>query len=347
VGAFCTINVSFTPSAVGTATGTLTINDDAGTQTVSLSGRGTGPILMSPSELNFGSVPVGTTSAPQTATVSNGGGVTVTISSIGASSGYSISSTTCGSTLAGGANCTVSVVFSPTAAGSDDGTLSVAYTGALGSPATTALSGNGGVPASVSPTSLNFGNVLTGTTSSPQSVTLTNGSTAISITSIAASAGFAISSSTCGSSLGAGASCTVGVTFTPTVGGTTTGTLTFTDGASNSPQTVGLTGSGITTATASPASLSFGTVRVGHSSAAKTVTLTNNGSIRLSISIIAASASYTITANTCGSGVNGGASCTVSVTFTPAVKGTITGTLAFTDSAANSPQTVSLTGAGK
>jgi hypothetical protein len=292
-------------------------------------------------------VAVGTTSAPQTATVSNGGSVTVTLSSIGASSGYSISSTTCGSTLAGGANCTVSVVFSPTAAGSDDGTLSVAYTGALGSAATAALSGNGGVPASVSPTSLNFGNVVAGTTSSPQSVTLTNGSTPISITNIAASAGFAISSSTCGASLGAGASCTVGVTFTPTVGGTTNGTLTFTDGASNSPQTVGLTGSGITTATASPAALTFDTVRVGRSSAAKTVTLTNNGSIRLSISIIAASASYTITANTCGSSVNGGASCTVNVTFTPAVKGTITGTLTFTDSAANSPQTVSLTGAGK
>ena len=124
-------------------------------------------------------------------------------------------------------------------------------------------------------------------------------------------------------------------------------TLTFTDGASNSPQTVSLTGNGITTATASPASLSFGTIKVGHSSSAKTVTLTNNGSIPLSISSIAASASYTITANTCGSSVNGGVSCTVSVTFTPAVKGTITGTLTFTDSAANSPQTVSLAGAGK
>ncbi len=347
-GAFCTINVSFSPSAVGTATGTLTINDNAGTQTVSLSGRGTGPVQISPNELNFGSVPVGTTSAPQTTTVSNGGSAIVTITGITASSGYSISGTTCGSTLAGGSNCTVSVVFSPTTAGSDDGSLSVAFTGAVGSPASAALSGSGGLPASVSPTSLNFGNVVAGTTSGPQSVTLTNGSTAISISSITASAGFAVSSTTCGSSLGSGASCSVSVTFTPTAGGTTNGTLTFTDSAANSPQIVSLTGIGITNATVSPTSLSFGTVRAGHPSSPKTVTLTNKGSIALSISSIATnSSSYVITANTCGSGIAGNASCTVSITFTPAVKGTINATLTFTDSAANGPQTVSLTGAGR
>ncbi|HEV2200969.1 MAG TPA: choice-of-anchor D domain-containing protein [Bryobacteraceae bacterium] len=344
-GAFCTVNVSFTPSTIGTATGTLTINDAAGTQTVSLSGRGSGPIQISPTELDFGSVAVGATSAPQAATVSNGGSVTVSIASIGASSGYSISSTTCGSTLAGGANCMVGVVFSPTAAGSDDGALSVAYTGALGSPATTALSGNGGVPASVSPASLNFGNVLAGTTSSPQSVTLANGSTAISIAGIAASAGFAISSSTCGSSLNGGASCTVNVTFSPTAIGPINGTLTFTDSALNSPQVVSLTGSGFTTASASPTSLSFGAIKAGHTSAPKTVTLTNSGGVAFgSVSATVSGTGFKISNDTCTGVLS---SCSVSVTFTPAAKGTFNGTLTFADSASNSPQVVSLSGAGK
>ncbi|HYM10711.1 MAG TPA: choice-of-anchor D domain-containing protein, partial [Bryobacterales bacterium] len=147
--------------------------------------------------------------------------------------------------------------------------------------------------------------------------------------------------------IGSGASCTVGVTFSPATGGVINGTLTFTDSAANSPQTVSLTGTGSTVATASPTSLSFGQVRVGHASSAKTVTLTNTGGASLTFSSITASASYSISSNTCGASLAAGANCTVGVTFTPAVKGTINGTLKFVDSALNSPQTVSLAGAGK
>jgi hypothetical protein len=108
----------------------------------------------------------------------------------------------------------------------------------------------------VSPASLSFGTQIVGTTSAPQTVTLTNNGTAavlISITSpiavsggspAAANADFAIASNTCGSSVAAGAQCTVGVTFKPSVAAAETATLVFTDSDGTSPQNVALSGTG-------------------------------------------------------------------------------------------------------
>lgn len=80
-------------------------------------------------------------------------------------------------------------------------------------------------------------------TSSARTVTVSNRqSVALNISGIGVSAGFAIASNTCGTSLGAGANCTVAVTFSPAASGAVSGTLTFTDDAPNSPQTVNLTG---------------------------------------------------------------------------------------------------------
>jgi hypothetical protein len=97
---------------------------------------------------------------------------------------------------------------------------------------------------SLSPTSLTFGAQAVKTTSAPQSVTLSNtGNAALSITSIVASGDFA-QSNTCGSSVAASASCSISVTFTPSTTGQRTGTITISDNASNSPQSVGLSGTG-------------------------------------------------------------------------------------------------------
>ncbi|HTZ83098.1 MAG TPA: Ig-like domain-containing protein [Candidatus Acidoferrales bacterium] len=95
----------------------------------------------------------------------------------------------------------------------------------------------------------------------------------------------------------------------------------------------------------SPTSLSFGSVAVGTSSAAKRITLTNSGSAVLTITSIIASASYTET-NTCGHSVPAKKSCVISVSFAPTVTGTNSGTITITDNAGNSPQTASLTGTG-
>ncbi len=97
----------------------------------------------------------------------------------------------------------------------------------------------------LSTSTLNLGTVTVGTTSSARSVTVTNRqNVALSFTSIVVSAGFNVASNTCGASIAAGASCSVSVTFSPTVAGATSGTLTITDSAPNSPQTVSLTGTG-------------------------------------------------------------------------------------------------------
>jgi len=306
-------------------------------------------IGFAPPALTF-SQNVGTTSAPQTLTISNFGGSPLSVNNVSANGGFA-ETNNCPGVLQGGSKCTVSVTFTPAASGTVNGTVAVtdnSYN--LGGSQAVPLTGTGTIPggsATVSPTTLNFGTVAVGSTSSPQTVTLTNGPGAsLTFSNIATSTGFAISSNTCGTGIAAGASCTVGVTFSPTGGGTVNGTLTFSDSASNSPQTVSLSGTGSTLATLSTTSVNFGPTKIGQTTSTMTVTLTNSGGASLFFTSFSVSAGFAIASNTCGTNLAPGASCTVAVTFTPAAKGKLTGTLIFNDSAVNSPQTVSLTGAG-
>ena len=106
--------------------------------------------------------------------------------------------------------------------------------------------GSGGGTVTLSPTSLNFGNQSVGVPSSPQTVTLTNNqSVSLAITSVTTSGDYS-QTNTCGTSLGANASCTISVTFNPTTTGTRTGTLTVNDNGPGNPQTASLTGVGVT-----------------------------------------------------------------------------------------------------
>ena len=348
-GASCAVSVTFTPAALGSASGLLSITDTAGTQTVNLSGNGTGPFTLSPNGLEFNSQAIGTTSAPQTVTAANQGTVSVSISNIAISgAGFAIAGNTCGASLAVGSSCAVSVTFAPTVTGDANGALTFTDS-AIGSPQSVSLQGNGTGAVTVSPGSLNFGSVTYGTTSAAQTVSFTNlQSVPVNFSSIAASANFTVASNTCGASVAAGAKCAVGVTFSPNAVGTFAGALTFTDNAPNSPQVVNLAGTGSgTPVTVSPSSLSFGNVGVGKTSSAKTVTLTNHQNVALNFTSIAASAGFSVSSNTCGASIAAGANCTAGVKFSPTAKGTINGALTFSDNAANSPQQVSLTGSGK
>jgi hypothetical protein len=97
----------------------------------------------------------------------------------------------------------------------------------------------------VSPTSMNFGQKVVGQTSSPQSVSLTNtGESELTFSDISISGHFSITVNYCENGVKPQTHCNVYVTFTPQAIGTETGTLTFVDNASNSPQTVSLTGTG-------------------------------------------------------------------------------------------------------
>lgn len=250
-GANCAIVITFTPTAAGTRTGTLTITDNAtgSPQAVALNGTGvaaTPTATLSPTSLTFASQTTGTTSTAQAVKLTNSGQAALTLSSIAASGDFA-ETNNCGTSVAAGANCTISVTFTPSVVGTRTGALMISDN-ASGSPQTASLSGTGAgvtAPAVVlSPTSLTFASLTDGTTSAAQAVTLTNsGTAALSITSVTASGDFA-ETNTCGSSVAAGANCTISVTFTPTAAGTPTGTLTITDNAGSSPQTVTLSGGG-------------------------------------------------------------------------------------------------------
>src|SRR5437879_2289138 len=238
-GASCTVNVTFTPTATGARSGTLSVADNAAgsPQTASLSGAGTAPgVSLSPTSVSFGNQQVNTTSAAQTVTLTNNGSSALTIASIsvtGTNSGDFAQTNNCPlspSTLAASASCTVNVTFTPTATGTRSGTLSVADN-AAGSPQTASLSGAGTAPGvSLSPTSVSFGNQQVNTTSAAQAVTLTNNcSSALTITSLSITSAPTRRSSDLNncplspSTLAASASCTVNVTFTPTATGTRSG----------------------------------------------------------------------------------------------------------------------------
>lgn len=201
----------------------------------------------------------------------------------------------------------------------------------------------------LSPLKLTFADQATGTTSASATVTLTNsGSAPLAITGIGASGDFA-QTNTCGTALAAGgASCVISVTFTPTATGTRTGAVTITDDAAGSPQTLALTGNGITPAPAvslSSSRLTFADQTFETASAAQTLTLTNSGSATLSITGIAATGDFAQT-NACGASLAVGASCSIDVAFTPTATGSRTGNVTITDNATGSPHQVTLSGNG-
>ena len=198
----------------------------------------------------------------------------------------------------------------------------------------------------LSPTSLTFSSAV-GTTSAAQSVTVTDsGTAALTFSSFTPSSSVFSQTNNCGTGIVAGGTCTINVTFTPTASGTVSGTLSITDNASGSPQTVTLTGTGVVaTVSVSPSSLTFSSQTQGTPSASQPVTLTNNGNAALAITSVAVTGDFSQT-NNCGTNVSAGGSCTINVTFTPTAAGTRIGTLTITDNASGSPQTVSLTGTG-
>jgi hypothetical protein len=136
----------------------------------------------------------------------------------------------------GGKGGHVTCIFTFT--GTFSGTLTV-------NGATQAINGSTYQRVTLSTSSLSFGAVIVGTTSSARTVTLTNRqNVALAMSNIAASAGFVVATSTCGASVAAAASCTVAVTCSPTAAGPVMGALTFTDDAATSPQVVSLSGTG-------------------------------------------------------------------------------------------------------
>ncbi len=307
---------------------------------------------LSPSTVAFASTIVGTSRGPTILVLANGSAGPLTISSISATGNFS-ETTNCPlapKRLAPNGTCKIGVTFSPTILGPQTGVLSV--TDNVGtSPQTTQLSGTGAAAVTLTPATLAFGNHFANTTSAAKTITLVNNQTVpLTITGISTSGDFA-ANSTCPvapNSLAAKSSCAISVTFTPTALGARTGSLTVNDNAADTQQTAQLSGTGINPATLTPAALVFGGQNVATASAAKIITLKNVQGGPLTIFGIATSGDFARVSSCPVSPqtLAAGASCSISITFTPSAPGLRTGALTVSDSASFNTESASLTGTG-
>jgi hypothetical protein len=249
-GVGCTVGIAFTPTASGTRNGTFSMTDDAGTQTASLNGVGTSPATdaLSPLALTFGTQQIDTASQTQQITLSNTGDLPLTLIAGQITSGDFTVVNSCGNSLNPHSTCSMNVAFAPKNVGPLSGVLSVSDQYRT---QTVALNGIGIAPPGVSLAPFStvvFAPTGVGLQSASQTVTLTNNVGApLSIQGISLKGNFVIlpNSSTCGATVAAYTACVLQVAFAPNVGGPGSGSLTVTDSASNSPQTLQLTGTGV------------------------------------------------------------------------------------------------------
>jgi hypothetical protein len=248
-GASCSIGVVYKPTQLYWEYATLNVNDSAlgSPQTVSLSGYGIqSSITLSPTQLAFPTLLVGTASQPQTVSVRARGNVYVNISSISTSWPPFSQTNNCPPSMSPGRTCEIQVTFTPNQKGVATGTLYV-YDDAPGSPQTASLSGTGTI-VKLSASSVNFGNQPVGTTSPGAPVKLTNvGTVTLNISGInftGNNPGDFAQTNNCGGSVPAGGNCTITVTFTPQATGSRSATMNINDDGGGSPQTVALSGTG-------------------------------------------------------------------------------------------------------
>jgi hypothetical protein len=211
------------------------------------------------------------------------------------------------------------------------------------------------LPVGLAPTSLAFGNQNVASTSASQTVTLTNGSAVnLDIANVGFTGAdppdFAIPASNCIPAVPSHGTCTITITFAPTAAGARSAVLTVTDDASTSPQSINVTGTGVSTAavTLSAPSLTFTSQAVATTSAPQTVTLTNSGAGSLSITSIISTGANSgdfLESDNCPTSLAGSAVCTISVRFSPTAINTRNASVTITDGASNSPQSITLTGA--
>jgi hypothetical protein len=317
-------------------------------------------VILSPASSDFGSIGTGSPSPTQTFTLTNETANTVTVSSVsftGTNASDFSETDTCSSPVSSGGTCTISVIFTPGATGERTASLTVTDD-AGNSPQTSTLTGTGVAAPIVQLSSalISFGNQTTGTTSSSQTVTVTNNGSA-SLTSIVISVAGTNSSefgetTTCGSTLAQAASCSISVTFSPATAGGKTASVQIADNAADSPEAISLVGTGVAPAPVMSLSLgtiAFGNQSIGASSNSQSITITNSGNVLLtgiSISITGANASDFSKTTTCGSSLAAAASCTITVTFAPASTGAKSASISIAGNASNSPQSASLSGTG-
>jgi trimeric autotransporter adhesin len=328
-----------------------------------------------PSSVNFGDVVVSRQSPDSTITITSTGTAPYVISALRDSSctgppicstGAFVCSTTCleATPYSAPSSCTITASFAPTALGSQTKTLALCDN-AVGSPRTITFTGNGVTPSAVdismSPASYYFGEVLVGAQSASRNFTVSNaGTTQVYLGTVQVTGDFSLIGNTCGPTLEAGASCGADVVFVPTAAGIVSGTVAVT--GSNAPlaaaakarakvavtspttNTVSATlqGSGIQFGDLRlPSSISFGTSVLHGSVARQFVTINNSGNGVLTLGTISVAGPFTLV-NGCGATLEPGASCALTLEFTPGSLGSFNGTLTVISNAPGGSRTIAL-----
>ncbi|QKE85213.1 choice-of-anchor D domain-containing protein [Arthrobacter sp. NEB 688] len=302
--------------------------------------------------LAFGDHDLGTTTE-RTATLENVGTGALALGVVRVTgpqaAAFILGAGTCaGSSLPGDGTCTQTVRWTPTTAG--DATATLEVLGADGTVlARTGLSGHGIEPptparATVSPTTLTFAGQRVTTTSTAQVVGIRNtGGAPLTVTSLglsgAAAADYTATMDPGCASVVAGASCSVRVTFSPSVTGTRAATLSIRSNDPGAAPAVALTGTGTSSVlTPKSTTVALGTVKLGRSASAS-VTITNTGTAPLTITgTTSTSRAYTVALGTCAVAVAPGRNCAITVTLiAQAVAGSYPATIGFVSDAANRP----------
>lgn len=372
-GGTCTFIITFTPTVVGVAAGTIDFssNDPSSPTSISLSGTGSavavpGVALVPnpPTPLAFAPQTVGVTSATQTILLTNTGAANLLISAINITSGAGDFARVlppsgppdCLATLAPGAQCAIGVTYTPAAAGASAGNVQI-ITNAIPRNYDVPLAGTGATATvgflAVSD-AINFGDQIIGTSSAQQTVFISNvGNGFVFVNTVGVAGPNAAdfqSSGICGG-LVPGASCAVSVNFNPATIGAKTAQLAIGSNAQNAAtvNAIGLSGNGVPLprplAALSATAVGFGNVIFGGTALPQTVTLTNNGSLPLLIQSATTSAEYT-QANNCPTSLSPQASCTISLRFTPFGLGSRAGEFLLSSNTADSPNRVLLSGNG-
>jgi hypothetical protein len=256
--ASCQVLVSAAVTAMGPASGSLTItsNDAKGADSVTLAATGVAPVVaLSPASADFGQVVVGTAATQRSVTLTNSGSAQLDIAGIAVAGSGFTQSNTCPAALAAGAQCSISIGFTPAAAQPYSGAIFISADGASGSQTQLSLSGQGVQPVAVlSPAALDFGSITVGSstrtaqgTSGTQQVSLLNSGTApLHINGISVGNAAFTQANNCPATLPAGSSCTINIDFSPTVAQHYASQLTLnSDSAASGSNQAALSGTGV------------------------------------------------------------------------------------------------------
>ena len=357
VGQTGTFTVAVNPTAAEALTGTLTAQGDGGSRpvVVNLSAtavRSQSQLSLGPTAINFGTLSIGL-KVTSNLVLTNSGTADLTIyllSLTGAD--FTVSGITTPKTITAGQSAQVVVTYTPTAAGSATGSLSITSNDPTNPTISVPLSGTGTSAAtgqlSANSTSLSFGTVATGTSAEKQILLTNTGNAAVKISTVTtAGAGLTTSGVTTPTTLNPSQSVTLTVSFAPAAAGSMTGSISIVSDAGNSPLKIAVSGTGAQAGlTIAPASFNFGSVVDGQAKS-QPITVTNTGTAALTIAQLSVTGSgYSVSGLATPATIAAGSNATFSVLFAPTTAGSLSGTVSIVSNAPNSPNVLSLSGTG-